>query len=407
MSEPGAHRPWFVAVAVAAVAALWVGVAVNSLAAGQPGPKAAATRSAAPTPQQSHAPTPSPRPTRAPPEVEAVVEELQDFVEQHHRLRFANDVKVQVLDDEAFQRALADADTTPNWAREIQQATYIALGLLDPGNEPSETDAGFDDRVAGFYDDDADALFVRGNDLTPFVRGVLVHELTHALQYHNFTFESGPQELVDPLRGLLEGGATWTESAYYDSLSTDEQRAYDDEADRRFGTPSTAPPGPPDRLSAFPYEVGEDFVEELVEGDNEHRLAAAYERPPTTSEQLLYRKAYERREQAKQVLPPDDDHRPLDHGALGEAGLRVVLAEHISDEVAEGAARGWGGDRYRLWRQLAEICIRINFAMDTPRDSAELRRAFDSYADKRPGTKVSSTKVSGDEILTVTMCAPE
>jgi hypothetical protein len=413
MTEPVARRRRLVAVAVVIAAALWVAAAIYLLAIGRPRSRLAAVPSPVATPRQSPPPTPArsptaPSPTRAPAHVEAVVAELEAFVEEHHGMRFAHDVDVQVLDDAAFRLAWADSDTgREDPLAHVRYDTYAALGLVEPGTELNESEAAFNEAVAGFYDDDADLLVVHGSELTPFVRGVLVHELTHALQHHNFSFESGPHELVDPLSGLLEGGASWTESAYYDSLSAAEQREYDDEVDRRYSDRSKAAPEPLDRLWSFPYEVGEDFVEDLVKGGHGERLVAAYERPPTTSEQLLYLKAYRSMEQAKQVPPPDDDHPPLDHGTLGEAGLRVVLAEQISDEIAEGAARGWGGDRYLVWRQLGEICARVNITMDTPRDSAELRRAFDSYASKRSGTTVSSAKVSGAEILAVTMCAPE
>jgi hypothetical protein len=371
------------------VAALWVAAAVNSLAIGRPAPPAAtAVLEPLPTPTSPSAAPPSP--AASPDDIEAVVLELQDFVEQHQHLDFTDDVDVQVLDDEAFQRAWRGGGGSAGDDAEALHDTYTALGLVPPGTDRAELQESYEEGVGGFYDFDTGELVVRGASVTPFVRGVLVHELTHALQDQIGDLDSGAEELVDPLDILLEGGARWTEYAYYDSLSAQEQRQYDDEIDRRYGGDSGVPVGL-QRLWSLPYDAGPQFFDELVEGgwENLYRLGAAYRSPPPTSEQLLHIEAYEQQELPKNVSYPAFDGSLVRRGGLGEAGLYVVLATQLSEQVAAEAAAGWNGDAYVVWRADGELCARVHIAMDTRAETTELRRALAGYAKKRSGTTVS------------------
>src|SRR5437588_512232 len=66
--------------------------------------------------------------------------------------------------------------------------------------------------VAGFYDPTSKTLVVRGEKPTPYVRQVLVHELTHALQDQYFSInrpdlDRADDERGDGLLGLSEGDA--------------------------------------------------------------------------------------------------------------------------------------------------------------------------------------------------------
>jgi len=403
MSEPG-RRGRRLVIAVAVIGALWAAVAVNSLAIGTPRPTSStnvvpqAMSSITPTPTRTSSPTPTP----AAGNLEAAVAELQQFVEQHQDLRFTDDVDVQILDDAAFERAWAGAGGPPD--PELRD-TYVALGLIDADTDLNDADATFADGVTGFYDYDSGDLAVRGAAVSPFVRGTLVHELTHAIQDQNYDFSDfRSDELADVLGGLLEGGAQWTTSAYYDSLSAAERQQYDDEETRVYGDGGAAaePPDGLARLWAFPYVVGETFVEDLVESGYEIRLRSAYRRPPPTSEQLLHLAAYNRVESPKPVRRPRSQGELVRRGTLGEAGLYVVLAHELSEDVAEDAAAGWGGDGYVVYRSDDRLCARLSIVMDTAADGAELRRAFDDYARKRPGTTVS-----GARQVDVTMCAED
>src|SRR5436309_12429585 len=119
----------------------------------------------------------------APGSVEAFVPVAEAFVEQHRGLKFKNPVQVTTLDDVAFrQRLLSDESTDKS---EIEKTTKIlrALGLIPKNTDVAKAeDSLLGDAVAGFYDPKTKALVVRGVKLTPYVRQVMVHELTHALQ---------------------------------------------------------------------------------------------------------------------------------------------------------------------------------------------------------------------------------
>src|SRR5207237_7376972 len=101
----------------------------------------------------------------------------------------------------------------------------------------------------------------------------------------------------------------------------------------------------------FPYTYGLAFVR--------GRYAAAggwtgvddlYQRPPTSSQQVLHPELY--LSGRGWVRPPIPDVAgttgctPLRSGTLGEFQMTEVLAEHVSDATASSATTGWSGDAF-------------------------------------------------------------
>ncbi|HEX2118207.1 MAG TPA: hypothetical protein VHF91_03420, partial [Acidimicrobiales bacterium] len=113
----------------------------------------------------------------------AVVAELQAFVESARGLPFKEPVDVAVVDDAEFRRLLSGGEAVDLQRPddEVSIGVLRALGLLAAGQDLGPAGEIDPDLVAGFYDTETKELVVRGTRLTPFVRQVLVHELTHAL----------------------------------------------------------------------------------------------------------------------------------------------------------------------------------------------------------------------------------
>ena len=116
------------------------------------------------------------------------VAELQTFVEAARGLRFLEPVDVAVLGDAAFRRTLAGGRALEEPEAEVAIGVLRALGLVGPGDDLASAQLDVD-TVAGFYDTETKELVVRGARLTPFVRQVLVHELTHALDDQHFDLD--------------------------------------------------------------------------------------------------------------------------------------------------------------------------------------------------------------------------
>ena len=323
----------------------------------------------------------------------------EKFVEQHRGLTFKSPVKVTVLDDAAFRKQLlADNQDDPTEEQKSQKELR-ALGLIPPGLDLSKAENTLlGGAVSGYYDSKAKALFVRGVQPTPYVRRVIVHELTHALQDQYFNLDrpdlaKANDERYDGFQGLFEGDAVRVDTEYYDSLPASERRQSDAEEEAQGGSLDPNIPDALVQLLGFPYQVGPAFTEAVIRAGGMARLNAAFTNPPTTSEQLIHPAKFLAGEGAKPVGVPAAGGKVFDTGVLGELGFDVTLAESqsLSRQQVAAAVAGWGGDQYVAWDQGSQSCIRDNVVMDTSNDNAELFAALQVWAAHRKGVTVTGT----------------
>jgi hypothetical protein len=319
------------------------------------------------------------------------------FVQETRGLPFTKPVEVTLLPDKAFRQRLRDSqDEDEAKAKEELQTTQRVLeglGLLDKGVDlKAAIDSLYGDAVAGFYDTEKDDLVVRGEALTVSVRTTLVHELTHALQDQHFDIErkdldDRDDEASTGLTGLVEGDATRVERLYAASLSPRERKQ--GEAEEAAAGAGIDPDIPRVllQLVAFPYIYGPTFTTAVFEQGGQARLDQAYREPPTTSEQLLHPEVFLDGEAVQTLPTPKADGEEIDQGVMGELVLLLVLNTTGID--GRRAATGWGGDRYIAWKDGKDTCVRVDIAMDTPQDDAELHQALDRLVDARKGATVT------------------
>ena len=317
-----------------------------------------------------------------------VVDELIDFVERERGHDFVTRPVVEVLDDDAFElQLLEDFDEE---RESISQAESVlrSLRLLAPSNDLYTLMAQlYQGAVVGFYDPETEELVVRGVKDTPYVRSVLVHELTHALDDQIFDLDR--PELEDPageesfaFSALVEGSARYVEDRYLDTLSFEErQQVFIEEqtavAEGDFGN---FPPVLLEQLGA-PYTHGLAFVTEIADDGSLDALDEAYEAPPISSEHILEPRTFLDREPPHIVEAPAADGEIVDEGTLGQIMLQLLLEQvGIFGAQAEDAASGWGGDRYVTWNTGdRRSCIRVNVTMDSNQDLLELTNALQSW----------------------------
>ncbi|MGK2959171.1 MAG: hypothetical protein ACSLFB_12420 [Acidimicrobiales bacterium] len=340
-------------------------------------------------------------------ELKKTVIELSDFVETERSLKFRKPVEVTLLDDEAFvERLLEDAEEDRDDVEKMEKLLGI-LNLLEPnGKLFDELNNFLGEAVLGFYDPKTDELVVRGLKMSPFIRLTLVHELTHALDDQIFDLDRDAVMESDDESGLgfstlVEGSALTVESAYRRSLSPS-QRSQAIREEGQFGSDLTYG-NIPEIISAFvsfPYQVGEDLITTILDDGGDKALAAAFEKPPTTSEQLLDPVLYVKGEGAIEVDPPSADGTQIDQGSFGELLLQFLLAGVLDSEEDESeATEGWGGDWYVAWEDGPDTCLRATFVMDTKRDLDELVAALKKWS-KEKNSQVEPTQDS----VTLTVC---
>ena len=376
---------WLVAALSAFIAAVLaagvVGVAVNGDGDGGAAPRPAAT-----TTSTTSAPAGSSSTTAPATGVEAVVPSLEAFVEQERGLDFRQPVKVTLLADGPFEARVRESDEEDLEEIKDAEAVLEAMALLDPGVDLAEEVERFSaGAILGFYDTETKELVVRGSQPTPYVRTILVHELTHALEDQHFDLDR--DELGDEaflgLQALAEGSAGRVEDAYRASLSAAERRsAAREEASRAAAVPRV--PALVQLIFGFPYAYGPDLVAAIVRAGGQARLDAAYrDGTPASSEHVLHPSRYLGGDEPRPVPTPRADGPAFDDGEIGELFLSLMLSAHLDDDQADEAALGWGGDHYVAWRDGDRTCVRMTFVMDTPADTDQLTEALADWAEAR------------------------
>ena len=341
-------------------------------------------------------------------EVRAVIPQLEAFVEGARDLKFVSPVKVLVLGDAAFKRKVDEGNTGPADADAVETGFLRALGLVGAKDKVSSGDVLEPDDVDGYYDSDTKELVVRGTRPTPFVRQVLVHELTHALDDQHFGIDPDLQddEAVLAYDALVEGDATSVEYRYVDSLSAAEQQQASDE--ENAGAPADSKDYDPiSDLADFPYVDGPDFIDALVAAGGQARVDEAFRHPPTTSAEILHPDRFLAGRGRAPVPDVAADGRDLDDGVVGEYLLGLVLGETVPQDRAERAVAGWTGDEYVEWRSGRRYCVRTTVVLDSPADAADFSGALRDWAADHAGATVGGGAAGAPAAtdVTFTRCA--
>lgn len=343
------------------------------------------------------------RADRLDPGTAAVIAELQAFVEVTRGLRFREPVDVSIVGDAAFRRLLLSGGRpTEQFDVEVANGVLRALGLLPAAGGQGSGGELDPATVAGFYDTETKALVVRGTRLTPFVRQVLVHELTHALDDQHFDLDPAfaDDEAAMAFEALVEGVAVVVERRYLASLPEAERRAAADEEESTFGGAGPATPGIVAELGAFPYRDGPRLVDALLAAGGPARLDAAFRSPPVSSAEILHPERFLDGPGRAGVPPVRAEGPVVDDGVLGEVILRLVLAGSLPRDRAAVAAAGWAGDRYVAWFAGARTCLRATVVMDNAAEAAELAAGLRQWA----GATVDPV-IARPPAVTFTRCA--
>ncbi|MEY2447581.1 MAG: hypothetical protein QOH79_1057, partial [Acidimicrobiaceae bacterium] len=242
--------------------------------------------------------------------------------------------------------------------------------------------------VAGFDDPETKRLVVRATTTTPFVREVIAHELTHALDDQWFDLNRPQLDNTDDesgfgFSGLVEGNARRIEEAYVASMTPAEQvQATTEQAELIAQHPEIFDLPPILlALAQAPYDEGSLFVQELLDSGGQAQLDSAFAMPPITSEQILDAARYVNGEGPVAVPAPAADGTASNVGTLGALVLREVLFDSLpSGAQVDRAITGWGGDSYVTWIDGAgRSCLRDTIVGDTTGDTNELVQAITEW----------------------------
>jgi hypothetical protein len=343
---------------------------------------------------------------------DARVVDLVTFVEQERGLRFRHPVQVEFLDDAAFRtQVTAPAPTKQDRADEQRSVEEMrALGLLTGApdlhaavDELSQSD------IIGLYDPDTTTLYVRGTDLTPYLRGTLVHELTHALQDQVFDLDrmldtAEADELA--VRSLIEGDAVRVEQAWRGQLSTADEKAYAQE-ERGAGDGGDGPDVPEVLQHAFetPYAFGPTLLDALEALGGNDAVDRAFRDPPRVDAQVLDPREYPTGwRQATLPAPslPRGAHRLEEPASFGQVGLLMVLGSAKGFTSGWAAVQGWRGDTWVPYRQDGRTCAAVDVALADGATAGRLADGLRAWAARLPAAAVTS----GGSRVQVRTCDP-
>jgi hypothetical protein len=336
-----------------------------------------------------------------------VTETIRPYIEKETGLPFTGPVKVTALDGAAFNGRLDAVRLNPAMDRARRaEGTLKALGIIDPGvNLADQVKRLSTGSVTAFYDVKANELIVKNGQLTPFMLKTIVHEMVRA--GYDQHFELDRPALVNPddetgiaWDSLVEGTAKRIETRFVSALPDGDKKAVQTEEQRIAGQLPKDLPGYVLVQYAFPFGAGPKFADTLMNNGGPAKVNAAYQAPPTTTEQIIHPEKFLAGEGPKALADPTADGPVIRSGSLGQLGLTMMLAQVLDSGDAESASDGWGADRYVAWQNGGQTCVRLSIQMDTPDKVTEMSGALADWAKDTPGATVQ-----GSGPFIVTRCA--
>lgn len=289
----------------------------------------------------------------------------------------------------------------------------------------------YEEEVAGFYDPRTKMISLLNWVAPDEQRGVLAHELTHALQDQNFNLtawgragtprNSGPGRFEvsaaearaeDEARvAVIEGQAmivlidhVWKEHGIDDNLaSIPGVSAIASQYMEIVPVPDTpvihaSPVFLRDSL-AFPYREGLVFELQLLEkGGRELAFNGPFARPPVDTHEILHPERYLAQEKIHVPRIPDlsgilgDSYQVVDSGGLGELDTRSLVKQFATSKVAETIGDGWRGSAYLLVRRkdvpiekatTADLALIYVSAWDNPETAHQFAKFYAEAVPKR------------------------
>jgi hypothetical protein len=322
--------------------------------------------------------------------------EIARFVEAERGHAFREPIRVQLLDDAAFERRVVAASAEEEAVVRAEQERLQALGLLPASADLIEVNrAATREGALGFYEPGSGALVVRGSDLTPFTRSTIAHELTHALDDQLFDLDEVQAAIADDdrafgLLSLVEGDAEQVGDAYVEAM-TPAERARLGVEESRFAEAMDLGALPPSLIEIVesPYERGAELVAHLRAQGGTEALDAAFRDPPPSSEAVLHLARYDERDQPVEVPIPPADGPPVEDGVLGELVLVEMLSAQLAPAEARRAGEGWAGDHFVRWaRGDGTSCVRDDLRADDAEELDELADALRRWAARHGAAEV-------------------
>ena len=241
------------------------------------------------------------------PEVLGQMDEIQQQVMAIRGLDMSTELKRDLMTPEELQDKVINdffADYTDEDA--LQDSKVLStLGLIEEGFDLKQFYLDlYSEQIAGYYDSETKDMYViAGEKFGGMERMTYAHEFNHVLQDQNYDLENGMKlnedyckedtEYCAAVSALIEGDSVSAEQAWFIQHSTrqDQQDLFSFQEDYTSPVYDAAPAYMKEDF-LFPYTLGYDFVQGLIEQGDWAAVDAAYRNPPVTTEMILHPEKY-------------------------------------------------------------------------------------------------------------------
>jgi hypothetical protein len=278
-----------------------------------------------------------------------------------------------------------------------RSGAWSTIGVLPHGADLAQAlTALTTSQVIGVYDPASSALaFIGDTTPSPLERFTLAHELAHAVDDQHFDLSRTDrlvchEDRMDAFVALSEGDAVQTSVLWaQQNLTVSELAQIGQEAAEAPQPPPSTPPFLVAMLQ-FPYLSGQAFVVAIRVRGGEQGLNDAFRHPPASTEQILHPERYPSDAPTRVVVSPlasrlGPGWADLDAQDVGEEWLRLALRLRLGDPVADRAAAGWDGGRYRAFARGARVAVLMETVWDSGSDASEFASAMRSWIGDRDG----------------------
>ncbi len=297
------------------------------------------------------------------------------------------------------------------------------LGLIPAGVAYGETMAKLrSEQVESVYDPERETLWIASWLPAPEQEHVLVHEIALALQDQHFDVasllqESGREGNADrslAREAFIEGDST---AVMLQHLVAPQRRHFADlpnlafvmqtqmEAMKSHYEVLKLAPAFLQESLMFPYGYGPSFLQQVWKHKPSwDAVNAIYADLPESTEQIMHPEKYLGKrdrprpvDAAPRAAALGEDWKVAHERVMGEFGLGRLLALHLTDERAQRAALGWGGDEAVLVENRGgKTAVLLLTEWDTEEDAAKFAEAVEAWFLKRnPGAARRETLPEG------------
>jgi hypothetical protein len=195
------------------------------------------------------------------------------------------------------------------------------------------------------------------------------------------------------MTAFIEGDAQLVEYLFYDTLPTQQQTDLSnirDEVVKGFSDSAQLADAPRILSETFgwEYQNGLDFIFQLYLEGGFDAVNKAYENPPLSTEQIIHFDKYLSGDVPHVVSLPElgvvlgDTWQESDTGVMGELLTGIYLGTFTSEDTAESASEGWGGDRYIVLKDDQDRrLIAMLYSWDSEQDAAEFFQVYLEFVD--------------------------